>query len=130
MSDLQKIRDKRAAIAQQRAALERQDAELAIAEKVLREFANADHASAFGGDVGLPVLARAPSGSRRERVLEALSGETVWMTSKEINFAIAQKYGVYIKGASLFPMLTALKNEGVIVRDGSKMALKSRVDKE
>lgn len=68
--------------------------------------------------------------SRRELVMEAMTDGPMWQTSKDINFAIARKHGFHIKGSSFFPMLTALKNEGVIIRDGDKMALKSRLDKE
>lgn len=133
MSDLQKIREARADLARQRAALERRDAELAVAEKVLAEFGDVTVSTPPQSvqqtqQRTLDIILSSPPASRRERVLQALSGEKVWMTSAEINRAIAKRHGMLIKGTSLYPMLTVLKNEGVIVRDGDKMALKSRVE--
>lgn len=128
MSSLQKIRDKRAELALQRAALERQDAELAIAEKVLAEMegvkASPSPQQPFEFDAP-PQPSVHPS--RRELVMEALGGEKVWMTSAEINKEVFRRHRFLIKTSSLYPMLTVLKNEGVIVRDGDRMALKSRV---
>lgn len=130
MSSLQKIRDERAELARQRAALERRDAELAVAEKVLAEFEGipATELAAISGTERFSMKMPVPTTStRRELVIEALSGEKVWMTSGEINKAIYKRHRFMIKTSSLYPMLTVLKNETVIVRDGDKMALKSRV---
>lgn len=121
------IRAKRAELARQRAALEKQDAELAIAERVLAEM---EGVKASSPQQTFEIVLSAPSGSRRERVLEALGGDKIWMTSAEINNAIAKRHGVLIKGTSLYPMLTNLKKEGVIIRQGDRMALKGRLEKE
>lgn len=129
MTDLQKIRDRRADLAQQRAALEKLDADLATAERVLVEMSGSEASPALNPVV--PVKPPSGYGSRRERILEALSGEKVFMTSGEVNRAIAKRYGVMIKGTSLYPMLTQLKKEGVIVRAGQKgdlIAIKRRAE--
>lgn len=125
MTPLDQIRRQRADLARQRAALDKRDAELAIAEKVLAEL---EGAVASPAPSTMELLLSAPTASRRERVVEALSGERVWMTSREINNAIAKRHGMLIKSTSLLPMLTNLKNEGVVVRDGDKIALKERVE--
>lgn len=116
----------RADLARQRAALDKQDAELAIAEKVLSEIEGSDAPPAPAQNAMLNMMA-AHGLSRRDRVVEALSGKLLWMTSAEINDAIAKRQGARIKNTSFYPMLTVLKNEGVVVRDGDKMALKSRI---
>ena len=127
MTDLTAIRERRAAIADQRASLDREDAELVVAERVLARMAGEEPApvNAF-----VATRRKAMSMSRRELVMEAMTDGPMWQTSKDINFAIARKHGFHIKSTSFFPMLTALKNEGVILRDGDKMALKSRLDGE
>jgi len=79
----------------------------------------------------VPPMPPTGYGTRRERILEALSGEKVFMTSGEVNAAIAKRYGALIKGTSLYPMLTQLKKEGVIVRAGKKgdlIAIKRRAE--
>lgn len=127
MSNLDTIRERRAAIAAQRTSLDREDAELAVAERVLARMAGEEPAPVNA----MTSLVRPRDAlSRRDKVLDVLSGEAVWMNSREINAAIFKKHGAFIKGSSFFPMLTTLKNEGVILREGDKMALKSRVDKE
>lgn len=130
MTGLQKIRDMRADLARQRAALEKQDAELAIAEKVMTQIEGSDTPT-LPGLVPFPAPPAPPptaGGSRRERVLEALSGEKVWMTSAEVNQEIARRYGALMKGTSLYPLLSLLKKERVIVRAGDKIAIKRRAE--
>lgn len=133
MTGLQKIRDKRADLARQRAALERQDAELAIAEKVMAEIEGDETPAqpALPAGSAPTALSKLVATSRRTRILEALSGEKVFMTSAEINEAIAKRYGAPIKGSSLYPMLSLLKQEKVIVRagkNGELIAIKRRAE--
>lgn len=129
MTGLQKIRAKRAELAQQRAALDGLDAELAIAERVLAKLEGDETPAATTPSAAPPPP---PAGaSRRERILEALSGEKVWMTSGEINHAIWKRHGAMIKGSSLYPMLSVLKQEGVIVRagkNGENIAIRRRAE--
>lgn len=125
MSSLDLIREKRAEIARQRAALEKQDAELAVAERVLAEFEGivVPPTPQIGFEFGSPP----PATSRRERVVEALSGSKLWMTSAEINQAIAERYGALIKATSFYPMISLLTKERVLVRKKDKLALQSRI---
>ena len=124
MSNLVTIRSERAKIALQVAALQKRDSDLAIAEKVLAEFEGAATPPVAMADA--PAMRRA--GTRRDRIIEALENGDLWKTSGQINQAIAKASGFFIKNSSLYPMLTTLKNEDVIVRDGDKMALKSRLE--
>ncbi|GLK49281.1 hypothetical protein GCM10017620_22540 [Brevundimonas intermedia] len=142
MNPLQQIRDKRAHLARQRAAIDLQDAELEVAEKVLVRLEaerpegktfelqpvqpgkNDEPRDTFAFDVP-PIRL-----SRRELVLEALKGEKIWMTSAEINEEIAKRHGAQIKPTSFYPMLSNLKNEAVIKREGDRMALASRIEGE
>ena len=129
MESLQRIRTERAEIARQRAAMDRRDADLAVAERILSEIEGDAAHQTLPLNAMLSVMP-ASGVSRRDRVVESLSGEKIWMTSAEINEAIAKRHGAPIKTTSFYPMLTTLKNDGVIVRDGERIALKSRADKE
>lgn len=51
----------------------------------------------------------------------------VWVESSSVlHDDILRIHGVDIKSNSLLPLLTGLKNEGIIVRDGPKIALAER----
>lgn len=129
MSPIDQIRAERAKIAQQRAALEKRDAELAVAERVLAEFDGVTIVPVPPEAVQVqPYSGREPS--RRDKVLDVLAEGALWATSAEINRAVARKFGFLIKPSSFHPLLTDLKNEGVILRDGNKLALKSRIEQE
>ena len=126
MEPLEQIRAERAQIVQQRAALDKRDAELAIAERVLAGMSGVSPPIT-------PFVVTAHSNkepSRKDKVLDILSDGPLWMTSSSINLSVARKYGQLIKPSSFHPLLTDLKNEGVILRDGNKLALKSRIEQE
>ncbi len=71
-------------------------------------------------------LSPAPN-TRREKVIHALMGEKIWMTSGEINKAIAKRHGTLIKSTSFYPMISLLTKERVIIRRDDKLALRSRL---
>lgn len=125
MNSLQRIREERAEIVRQRAAIEKRDAELAIAEKVLAELERT--APTAGPETTYELSLTPQAASRRERVIEALSGQKLWMTSAEINQAIARRHGALIKTTSFYPMISLLTKDGVLVRKDDKLALKSRL---
>lgn len=127
MSDLDQIRADRANIARQRAELEKLDADLAVAERVLLGYRASGAQSPAPIQAAFKLASPVPSATRRDRVIQALSDEKLWMTSSEINLAIEKRHGALMKTNSLYPMLTNLKKEGVIVRDRDRMALKSRI---
>ena len=125
INSLQRIREERADLVRQRTAIEKRDAELAIAERVLAELERTPLPSGPEKPYELSLMPQAAS--RRERVLEALSGQKLWMTSAEINQAIARRHGAMIKATSFYPMISLLTKEGVLVRDEDKLALKGRI---
>lgn len=134
MSTLQQIRERRTEIAKARQSLDAEDAELATAERVLIRMGNgSQHASLF--DAPSPVFDMPVLTSRkitnRDLVVEALSRSPhAWLESSEINGELSKMGRPIIKSATLYPLLTLLKNEGTIVRDGAKLALKARVNGE
>lgn len=113
----------RADLARQRAALDKQDADLAVAERVLAKLEGSEPPPQQPFEFSPPGAAL----SRRDRVVEALSGQKLWMTSAEINQAIANRHGALIKTTSFYPMISLLTKEGVLVRDEDKLALKRRI---
>ncbi|MBA4330583.1 MAG: hypothetical protein B7Y85_06185 [Brevundimonas sp. 32-68-21] len=120
-----RIRAEREEIARQRAALDKRDADLAVAEKVLVELEGVDASSAPEAPYELNLSPQATT--RREKIIEALKGPKLWMTSGEINKAIYKRHGVMIKTTSLYPMLTLMTKEGVLMRSKDKLALESRI---
>ena len=122
---MERIRAERADLASQRAVLEQRDAELAVAERVLAELEGNDKSKASDRPQELS-LSPAPN-TRREKVIFALSGEKIWMTSAEINQAIGRRHGAEIKSTSFYPMVSLLTKERVIIRRGDKLALRSRL---
>ena len=105
--------------------MEKRDAELAVAERVLAEMEGADVPSA---PEKVYELSPSPvATSRREKVIEALSGTKLWMTSGEINQAIAKRHGAPIKNTSFYPMISVLTKDGVIIRKDDKLAVKGRI---
>ena len=124
MSDLARIHARKAEIAEERDRLDRELRDLAIAERVLLNLSGAVEQA--------PADAAPPSDlTRRDKILAVLNGSAEpWLTSTDINKAIARRFGGLIKSSSLLPMLTNLKDEGVIIRKDGKLALKERVQRE
>lgn len=131
MSTLQQIRDRRAQIAADKQALEVEDAELAAAERVvLRLEAGTTHQ--LSGNATVSTAASGTLTVRRrnnkESVVQALTeSSSPWLESSEINDAIAKLTGEPLKISSLYPLLTNLKKDGVLIRQGNKLALTTRI---
>lgn len=75
-----------------------------------------------------PSRANSRPKSQRQFVIEALQQcEPIWVRSGTIVELIQQKWGVSVPERSLRPLLTSLKREHVIARDGRLIALQSRL---
>lgn len=67
----------------------------------------------------------------KEALLEALSvGHDLWQTAGQLQDVTSAWAGRTIPMGTISPYLTDLKNDGLIVRSGMKVALKSRVQAE
>jgi hypothetical protein len=134
MASIAVIRARRAEIAQQLARLRAEDDELAVVEQVLRRF-DANSAEA-DGVAPLRAAARAASRhslltprSQREYVLDALANaDHVWLRSDQIVALARKRWGVSILESSLRPLLSVMKRDGQVVRQGRVLALPERVE--
>lgn len=123
------VRARRLEIARAIAELQDEDKDLETAEQVLVRLGGAGPAAAASSKSS----ARAPRGasgrlSQRALVLEVLgSSEEVWLKSGAIAQAASRLSGAPVPELSLRPLLSALKRESIIVRDGHKVALRARV---
>lgn len=130
MSDaISVVRARRLEIARAIAELQDEDKDLETAEQVLVRLSGAGPAAAAPSKPSARAP-RGPSGrlSQRALVLEVLgSSEEVWLKSGAIAQAASRLSGAPVPELSLRPLLSALKRESVIVRDGHKVALRARV---
>jgi hypothetical protein len=139
MASITLIRARRAEISQQLARLKAEDDELAIVEQVLSRFSNAV-AGSGGVDGGMTTFGPAPvpgsthtrlfqtPRSQREYVLDALAtSDEVWLRSNEIITQARKRWGVTISERSLRPLLSVMKRDGQIVRQGRVLALRERM---
>lgn len=119
------VRAQREEIARKMAALQAEDAELAIAERVIARLAPtetySDRQEVRSGQpvrhIDLVVQTLATMPQRWARDWSHLQG------------SIRSLFNVEIPKSSLQPYLSNLKNDGIVVRDGPRIALKSRVAK-
>lgn len=127
MTTIAVIRTRRAEIAQQLARLKAEDEELAMAEQVLRRFSDRGAAEApQAASVRQRLLSPR---SQREYVLDALAhSEHVWLRSDQIVALARKRWGVSISERSLRPLLSVMKRDGQIVRQGRVLALPERVE--
>jgi hypothetical protein len=145
------VRARRAEIAAQQRALEEEDDELAVAERVaerlepsLRSKAAAGDrdapnteptaaAAVIAGKGGLSVRATVQtlrrSMSQPELIVATLraSADPWFESSAALHDEILRIHGVDIKGNSLLPSLTGMKKDGLIIRNGPRLALAERV---
>lgn len=132
-SFLDLVRARRAEIDRQRAALDTEDQELAVAERVaerLEPFVRAGAPNAeTGSTVTNAVLAAGAPKTQPELVISTLKASAgPWFeSSNALHDEIQRIHGVDIKSGSLLPVLTNLKNEGIILREGPRIALAERV---
>ena len=141
MSDLSTIQARRAELAAHRQAIEAEEQELAIAERVLVRLArNAISRSAITAsgsavldDLTLEANATVSSNSlpktfsTKDLIRSLLSSSAVvWLTSQEVRDGVVLAKGRDVPKSTIGPTLTAMKEAGIIVRDGNKVALKER----
>ena len=125
MDVLTTIRSRREEISKNITALQAEDSELAVAEKVITRLAP------ISGDGG----SSSPREGQPPRQIDFVVKTLAHMPQRwapdwtYLQTAIMNVFGVEIPKSSLQPYLSHLKNDGVIVRDGPKIALKSRVAK-
>jgi hypothetical protein len=133
MPSISAIRARRSEISQQIERLRAEDEELRAVERVLQRL------SAPRADEG-EVLVLPDSGegrsrlrdfrtprSQREFVLDALAtSEQAWLRSDEIIEHARKTWGVVISELSLRPLLSVMKRDGQIVRQGRALALPER----
>jgi hypothetical protein len=107
------------------ARLSAEDGELAIAEGVLQRLGG--EGSAQSTRLPPAETRMAMPRSQREYVLDALRwAEPTWLASAEIVHVVKARWGVKIPERSLRPLLTVMKRNGDIVRDGRLLALPER----
>lgn len=141
MSDaLSIIRARRAEIAEAIEALKDEDRDLGTAELVLARLAGgaeplraAHQSSAKSAAKSVAPTARVaeakvrPS-SQRGMVMEVLRHNSEpWLRSGELIAEVQRLWGAQVPEMSLRPLLSAMKRERVIVRDGHLIALRERV---
>jgi hypothetical protein len=127
MSDLSRIIARIAEIKTIQAGLSTELEELAITQRVLTRLGAAANAA--------PRMAQSPSpqrkpraGTTRDLFLEVLAQNAdPWMTAGEVRSKALASRGTEIPMGTVSPTLTDLKNARLIVREGMKVALASRV---
>jgi hypothetical protein len=124
-STITNIRARRAEIAQLMEALEQEDDELEMAEKVVARL------EANPKTNGSAVTTTKANGAltQRDMIVGILrTRDNPWVeSSKTLHTEIHKLYGVKITPGSFLPMLSYLKKKDVIVRAGPKIALAERV---
>ncbi|MES1158292.1 MAG: hypothetical protein ABUL42_00190 [Terricaulis silvestris] len=123
-----------------RAELERlreEDSDLAIAETVLGKlYGDAADSVVFTTDLAvgkagvaatLPRVQSARPRNQRELVIEALRlSKHPWLRTHELAELIAQEFSVDIPMRNLRPLLSVMKQEGDLIRDGRLVGLQER----
>jgi hypothetical protein len=146
--NLATVRARRAQLAKWRDQIADEDHELEIAERALTRLAVSTTSAPVGGTVTLSgiTISTAPTPviwpptestppeptTQRELVLSTLRHrKEVWVpSSADLQNEIAALHKITIKPNSLLPLLTTLKNEGVIRRDAqNRIALAERVER-
>lgn len=109
--------------------LEAEERELAIAEKVLRRMEGGAEAPHKREAMSTKAVANDGGAQKSQRayLLEGLeAAETPWVTSGELLSLIQERWGARLPATSVRPLLTLLRNEGLIVRDNRRIALAKR----
>ena len=133
MNTLHKIRARREALAAQRRAIDEEEHELQIAERVYLRFGESEV-------VNVPAVSTLPTAfatwssqskigpaTTEEFILVVLSNSaSPWLTSSEVREEVSRRKGKEVPMGTVGPTLTAMKNDGKILRDGHKVALSSR----
>ncbi len=135
MTDLDKIKARRSELAAQLRAIEQEERELQIAEKVLLRLARIPAISPnIGSGIWREKLDRNNASDATQRaattpnlVLQSLTqSAVVWLTSNEVQADVTRMKGAEVPMSTISPTLSNLKKDGIIVRDGNKVALRER----
>ena len=130
MASIAAIRARRLEISEAIARLKAEDDELAVAEHVLvrlSDVATGPWHSQTGPAETISRSQQVPR-SQREFVLDALAhSDAAWLKSGEIVAVTKKRWGVTISERSLRPLLSVMKRDGQIVRQGRVLALRDRV---
>lgn len=127
--NLSTVRQRRSAIAKQIKALQTEDGELEIAERVLTRLAPTTRSRDTNGgglDFGNPDP---PPVTQKDLVIATLRARAEpWIeSSRALQAEIQETHGVHIRDSSLLPLLTTLKDDKIIKRDSdNRIALAER----
>jgi hypothetical protein len=126
---LNAVQGRREEIRRELEQLRHEDTQLEIAERALSQLA------ARGGRTESPARerpvstsGRAPT-SQREVVLQVLlESHEVWLRSGDIVDIARKRWGIKVPEKSLRPLLSIMKGQGLIVRNGRLIAASQRVN--
>lgn len=126
-SNLSMIRARLAEISRQQESLIKEAQELEIAVRVLTRLAATS--SVTGASEPPQVVRVGAPASQRGLVIAALrvSADPWFASPAELRAEIEQTHSVKIKNTSFQPLLSNLKTQGVVVRDGLRIALAERL---
>jgi hypothetical protein len=121
------VRARRQEIAKLRQSIDEEDKELEVTERTLMRLASSKPAPQPMVDEVKPTP-RGPI-SQADLVISTLEGTSKpWLDSPAaLHAEIKRLHGVDIKKSSFQPVISQLKAKKIIVRDGTKIALASRV---
>ncbi len=137
------IREQKAALKRVIADAQAQLADLEVAERIVRRFGEAIDGSRpdqtemddlIGGHDVMPSALKSVQGSGRNLTTKALmiavlrQSPSLWVKSDELRERVIAIKGQDVPMGTIGPTLSNLKNEGVIVRDGFKVALTERLN--
>jgi hypothetical protein len=127
---IEKIRARRAVIAQQRKALDEEDNDLLVTERTIMRLdvskPAAKRAEKIVRRVSKKQAVKAPVAGNRGRIIGALKQMPGKSAESPVilNNKIEELYGHRINPNSLHPILAALGKSGTIDRDGGRVVLK------
>ncbi len=129
--DLTDVKRRRAQIVKQRAALIEEDEELEIAERVLSRLVQVGEPRQREHEIKFevaPVFAMRSKPTMKEMITKALrESDRLWISANDVQRAVSLTKGTDVPMPSISPILSVMKKEGTIRRDGLKIALASRV---
>ena len=123
---LNRIAARRAEILQSIEGLQGELKDLEAAERVLLQLYGG---GAFEEDQG-SQRHRARLTTKRAILHYLKTTPSLWRTSNQVQENVSEIKGVEVPLSSVSPMLSELKNDGLIVRDNLKVALAERVKRE
>lgn len=121
---LKDVQARRADVARQRRILESEDQDLAVAERILLQLANSKVSDVSQSPV------RTQGKGQKWAVLDALEQGELFQDQEAVREAASRLHGIEIKITSLQPLISKLKTDGLLVRQGNKLALASRYAQE